>query len=148
MDDQSKSPDRMRSIGRTPESRKWSKEICRKGSTRLRCSARASEVFPELDAPLSRIICPDVHVGIVIAFETLVVTLGARQAARGWYRRVLQNPDVKVTRAGEPLRYVAVPVLGKERERVAGDYRLPWAVRFLTGFPPRSFLRLDRMPTT
>jgi hypothetical protein len=88
------------------------------------------------------------YVGIVIAFETLVVTLGARQAARGWYRRVLQNPDVKVTRAGEPLRYVAVPVLGKERERVAGDYRLPWAVRFLTGFPPRSFLRLDRMPTT
>ncbi len=125
------------------------------------------------------------YLGLVIAFETLVVIMGARQAARGvqpgeariviaisdangsadtvvagvesdgqlyvsanhwlrgWYRRVLENPDVDVTRAGERLAYRAIPVSGAERERIARDYHLPWAIRFLTGFPPRSFLRLD-----
>lgn len=126
------------------------------------------------------------YVGLVIAFEVLVVTMGARQAKRGvqpgedwiviattdengsreavvagveskghlyasanhwprgWYRRVRANPDIEVTRSGERLSYRAVPVVGEERERVVRDYRLPWVVRFLTGFPPRSFLRLDR----
>jgi hypothetical protein len=126
------------------------------------------------------------YVGVVIAFEALVVTMGARQAARGvqpgedwiaitttdangssetvvagvesneqlyvstnhwprgWYRRALENPDVDVTRAGERLACRAVPVTGVERERIARDYRLPVAIRFLTGFPRRSFLRLDR----
>ena len=126
------------------------------------------------------------YVGVVIAFETLVVTMGARQAKRGvqpgedwitiattdangsaetvvagvesdgqlyvsanhwlrgWYRRVLKNPDVDVTRAGERLPCRAVPVSGAELERIADDYHLPWAIRFLTGFPPRLFLRLDR----
>ena len=62
---------------------------------------------------------------------------------RGWYDRALQNPDVEVTRAGETKPYRAVPVTGEERARVEQDYHLPWIVRFLTGFPPRSFLRLD-----
>jgi hypothetical protein len=126
------------------------------------------------------------YVGVVVAFETLVVIMGARQATRGlqpgedwiviatsdargstetviagvesdgqlyvsanhwlrgWYHRAVENPDVDVTRAGERLTYRAVPVIGAERKRVARDYRIPWAVRFLTGFPPRSFLRLDR----
>lgn len=126
------------------------------------------------------------YVGVVIAFEALVVTLGARQAARGlqpgedwtvigttaangrvetvvagvesngqlyvsanhwprgWYHRALENPEVDVTRAGERLAYRAVPVTGAERERIIRDYSLPWVIRFLTGFPPRSFLRLDR----
>jgi hypothetical protein len=126
------------------------------------------------------------YVGVVIAFATLVVIMGARQATRGvqpgedwiviattdangstetvvagvesdgqlyvsanhwlrgWYRRALENPDVDVTRAGERLTYRAVPVSGAERERIARDYHIPWAIRFLTGFPPRSFLRLDR----
>lgn len=126
------------------------------------------------------------YAGVVVAFETLVVIMGARQAKRGvqpgedwiaiattdangstetvvagvesdgklyvsanhwlrgWYRRALENPDVYVTRAGERLGYRAVPVSGEERERIARDYHIPWAIRFLTGFPPRSFLRLDR----
>ena len=126
------------------------------------------------------------YLGVVLAFELLVVTMGARQASRGvqpgedwivittsnangsaevvvagvesdghlyvcanhwprgWYRRVVENPDVDVTRAGERLAYRAVPVTGAERERIARDYPLPFAIRFLTGFPPRSFLRLDR----
>lgn len=126
------------------------------------------------------------YVGLVVAFESLVVFMGARQAdrgvrpdeswivvtttaadgsakdtvvagvesdgqlyvssnhwLRGWYERALRSPDVKVTRGGEKKACRAVPVSGAERERVARDYRLPWAIRFLTGFPPRSFLRLD-----
>ena len=127
-----------------------------------------------------------IYVGVVVAFATLVVIMGARQAARGvapgedwiviaisdangstetvvagvesdgqlyvsanhwlrgWYRRALENPDVDVTRAGERLPYRVVPVIGVERARIVRDYRIPWAIRFLTGFPPRSFLRLDR----
>ena len=126
------------------------------------------------------------YVAIVTAFETLVMVMGARQAARGlqpgedwlvittsdasggketvvagvesdgqlyvsanhwlrgWYRRALENSDVDVTRAGEQLPNRATPVAGAERERIVRDYPLPWAIRFLTGFPPRSFLRLDR----
>ena len=62
---------------------------------------------------------------------------------RGWYNRAVDNPDVEVTRAGERTPYNAVPVTGAERVGIARDYTLPWVVRMLTGFPPRSFLRLD-----
>jgi hypothetical protein len=126
-----------------------------------------------------------VYLGLVVAVECLVVTLGKMQAARGvqpgedwlvitttdaegnkdvvvagvesgghlyaaanhwprsWYKRVIENPDVEITRAGERAPYRAVPVVDDERIRIAGDYSLPWVVRLLTGFPPRSFLRLD-----
>jgi hypothetical protein len=126
-----------------------------------------------------------VYLGIVVAFEAMVVTMGRRQAARGvqpgeqwvvitttdaegsrdavvagvesdghlyvsanhwpraWYKRVVEHPDVELTRAGERAAYRAVPVVGDERIRVVRDYSLPWVIRVLTGFPPRSFLRLD-----
>jgi len=125
---------------------------------------------------------------IVIAFETLVMVMGARQAARGlepdedwlaistsdangsretivagvesdgqlyisanhwlrgWHRRALENPEIEVTRNGVRLPYRAIAVSGAEREGIVRDYRLPWAIRFLTGFPPRLFLRLDARP--
>src|SRR5262245_6051633 len=126
-----------------------------------------------------------VYLGLVVAFESFVVIMGKRQAARGiqpgekwlvitttgtdgsndtvvagvesgghlyvaahhlpcsWYRRSTVNPDVEITRPGERMAYRAVPVTGDERARIARDYHLPWVVRLLTGFPPRSFLRLD-----
>ena len=126
-----------------------------------------------------------VYVCIVVAFETLVVVMGKRQAEhgvgpdekfivitttdsngsrdtvigsvdldgktyvaanhwpRGWYDRAVAHPDVEITRAGERAPYHPVIVDGDERDRVAAGYRLPFAVRFLTGFPPRSYLRLD-----
>jgi hypothetical protein len=129
-----------------------------------------------------------VYVAIVIAFETLVMVMGARQAARGlepgedwlaiatsdangsretivagvesdgqlyisanhwlrgWHRRALENPEIEVTRNGVRLPYRATAVSGAERERIVRDYPLPWAIRFLTGFPPRLFLRLDARP--
>ncbi len=125
------------------------------------------------------------YVGIVVAFELLVVTMGKRQAdsgvgideswlvittsgadgaedtvvagvesdgrlyvstnhwPRGWYDRAVENPDIEVTRAGQRLAYRAVPVAGAEHARISQDYGLPWWIRLLAGFPPRSFLRLD-----
>ena len=126
-----------------------------------------------------------IYAGIVIAFETLVMAMGARQAARGlqpsddwlvittsdangsrqtvvarvesdgqlyvsanhwlrgWYRRALENPEVEVTRSGERLPYQATAVSGGERERIVRDYPILRVIRFLTGFPPRSYLRLN-----
>jgi len=69
--------------------------------------------------------------------------VSANHWPRGWYNRAMEHPDVEITRAGETKSYLAVQVAGEERERVAADYRLPWVVRFLSGFPPRSFVRLD-----
>jgi len=69
--------------------------------------------------------------------------VAANHWIHGWYDRAIANPDVEITRAGERLAYRAVPVTGEERDHIARDYRLPWAIRVLTGFPPRSFLRLD-----
>jgi hypothetical protein len=125
------------------------------------------------------------YLGIVVAFECLVVTIGKRQADRGlqpdedwlvitttdaegsrdtvvagvesggrlyaaanhwprsWHKRAIENPDVEITRAGEKAAYRAVPVTGEERVAIEKDYSLPLAIRLLTGFPPRSFLRLD-----
>jgi hypothetical protein len=128
------------------------------------------------------------YVGIVVAFESLVVTMGKRQADRGlrpdetwlvitttdalgskdtvvagvesdghlyvaanhwprrWYNRAVENPDVVIARAGQKIDYRAVPVSGPELVRIAQDYSVPWVIRLLTGFPPRSFLRLDARP--
>jgi hypothetical protein len=69
--------------------------------------------------------------------------VAANHWPRAWYHRAVERPDVEVARAGEKSARRAVPVTGEERDRVARDGSIPWAIRFLTGFPPRSFLRLD-----
>jgi hypothetical protein len=69
--------------------------------------------------------------------------VAANHWPRAWYRRALASGDVSVRRAGRLAEYTSVPVTGKERERVEASYRLPLLARALTGFPPRSFLRLD-----
>lgn len=63
---------------------------------------------------------------------------------RAWYRRTLVNPNVQVSRGGGPGQdHVAVTVTGDEHDRVAEDNPLGVAFRFLMGFPPRYFVRLD-----
>ena len=69
--------------------------------------------------------------------------VAANHWPRAWYHRALKNPKVRVTRNGEGADYLAVPVTGAELDRIRVEYRMPTVVRFLTGFPPRSFLRLD-----
>ena len=73
--------------------------------------------------------------------------VAANHWPRGWYKRALANPDVLITRDGKRQAYRAAPVTGEERVRVAERYRVPWVVRFLTGFPPRAFLRLSPVTT-
>lgn len=62
---------------------------------------------------------------------------------RAWYRRVLDNPDVKITRDGETADYVAIPVSGEEHDRVETDNPVGIGFRLMTGFAPRYFVRLD-----
>jgi hypothetical protein len=69
--------------------------------------------------------------------------IAANHWPRAWYDRAIGNPNVDVIAGGELRSYRVVVVTGEERDRIASDYDLPWPIRFATGFPPRSFLRLD-----
>lgn len=69
--------------------------------------------------------------------------VAANHWPRAWYRRALSNPAMQVTQDGEKRDYQAVPVTGAEHDRVDETNRLPLVFRFLTGFPPRYFVRLD-----
>ncbi len=69
--------------------------------------------------------------------------VAANHWPRAWYRRALENPEVKVTLDGGKSDYRAVPVTGAEHDRVESGNRHGFFFRFLTGFPPRYFVRLD-----
>lgn len=69
--------------------------------------------------------------------------VAANHWPRAWYKRALENPAVQVTLDSRKGDYRAVPVTGAEHDRVESDNRLGVIFRFLTGFPPRYFLRLD-----
>ena len=69
--------------------------------------------------------------------------VAANHWPRAWYRRALANPDVRATQGGETRDYRAVPVTGAEHARVDAEHPLGPVFRILTGFPPRTFLRLD-----
>ena len=69
--------------------------------------------------------------------------VAANHWPRAWYRRALANPEVQVTVAGAKRDYTAVPVTGAEHDRVDSDHRVGLGFRFLTGFPPRYFVRLE-----
>jgi hypothetical protein len=69
--------------------------------------------------------------------------VAANHWPRAWYARALENPEVGVSLEGEKADYLAVAVLAHEHDRVDRDNPLPLGFRILTGFPPRSFLRLD-----
>jgi hypothetical protein len=69
--------------------------------------------------------------------------VAANHWPRAWYRRALANPDVQVTRDGAKVDYRAVPVTGAEHDRVESENRHGFFFKFLTGFPPRYFVRLD-----
>ena len=62
---------------------------------------------------------------------------------RAWYNRALEKPEVQITLDGEKGDYRAVPVTGREHDRVGVENSLPVVFRILTGFPPRYFVRLD-----
>jgi hypothetical protein len=69
--------------------------------------------------------------------------VAANHWPRAWYEQALAHPEVQIAMEGEPAPYQAVPVTGAERDRVEADHGLGLVFRILTGFPPRTFLRLD-----
>ena len=70
--------------------------------------------------------------------------IAANHWPRAWFRAVQANPAVVITRDGESQPYVAVPVSDTEHVRLDTEVRpLPLMMRFLTGFPPRYFVRMD-----
>jgi hypothetical protein len=69
--------------------------------------------------------------------------VAANHWPRAWYRRALERPEVQVTADGAKRDYRAVCVTGAERDRVESEYPHGMVFLFLTGFPPRHFLRLD-----
>ncbi len=72
------------------------------------------------------------------------VYVSANHWPRAWYREALANPDVQVSIEGVEADYRAVPIEDDaEHERLDRKFAHPFLFRFITGFPPRYFLRLD-----
>jgi len=69
--------------------------------------------------------------------------VAANHWPRSWYTEALENPDVKVEINGTTADYVAVPVSGPEHDRIQAEHPLGPVIRFLTGYPPRYFVRLE-----
>ena len=72
--------------------------------------------------------------------------VAANHWPRAWYHRALANPDVQVTIDGSASDYVAVPASDQEAARVHREHDPGLVFRFITGFPPRLFVRLDPAP--
>jgi len=69
--------------------------------------------------------------------------VAANHWPRAWYRDALENPEVEIAGEKETGDFTAIPVSGAEHERVNEANRLGLGFRFVTGFPPRYFLRLE-----
>ena len=69
--------------------------------------------------------------------------VAANHWPRAWYKQALENPSVQVDVGGEKGDYLAVPITGEEHDRVNRDNSTGFVFHFLTGFPPRYFVRLD-----
>jgi hypothetical protein len=70
--------------------------------------------------------------------------VAANHWPRAWYRRALANPQVQASIDGEKKSFRAVSVEDDaEHDRVDGEHPRGGMFRFLTGYPPRAFIRLD-----
>jgi hypothetical protein len=86
----------------------------------------------------------DEHRRVLASLETDgKLYVAANHWPRGWYNQVLENPDVKVEINGTSAAYVAVPVSAAEHDRIQAEHPLGPVIRFLTGYPPRHFVRLE-----
>ena len=69
--------------------------------------------------------------------------VSANHWPRAWYRRALANPDVLATIDGQKRNYRAAPIDGEQADRIDAEHPHPAWFRFVTGYPPRKFVRLD-----
>ena len=83
------------------------------------------------------------HDRVVANYETDgQLYVSANHWPRAWYRRALDNPDVRVTIDGVTEDFRAIPVIGEEHELVEVAHPHSVTFRILTGFPPRRVVRL------
>ncbi len=73
--------------------------------------------------------------------------LAANHWPRAWFRQVQKNPNVHIEfgaqRAAQSGNFTAIPVAGADHDRVLSDNPIGFVGRFLMGFPPREFLRIE-----
>ena len=62
---------------------------------------------------------------------------------RAWYNEALKNPRVKATLNEVTANYIAVPIDEEEHRRVEAEIGNGIGLKFLFGFAPQRFLRLD-----
>ena len=75
------------------------------------------------------------------------IYVSAHHWPRAWYRAARARPHVEATIEGRRGHYLAVPVeKAAQIERLELAFPLPLWFRFVTGFAPRAFLRLDPRP--
>lgn len=86
------------------------------------------------------------HDSVVSRFESGgELFIAANHWPRAWFRRVLQNPKLIALIDGESASYQAVLLKGEKHDQLALEYDPGLAFRFLTGFPPRYFIQLERL---
>ena len=84
------------------------------------------------------------HDRVVANYETDgQLYVSANHWPRAWYRRALDNPEVRVMIDGATGDYRAILVSGEEHEWVEAAHPHSATFRILTGFPPRRVVRLD-----
>jgi hypothetical protein len=69
--------------------------------------------------------------------------VAANHWPRAWYHDALARPEVSITADGETSDRLAVQVGDEEYDRLQREHGHGIVFLFLTGFPPREFLRLD-----
>jgi hypothetical protein len=71
--------------------------------------------------------------------------VSANHWPRSWYERVLENPKLQVTNKEVTKDYLAVPIAAdsEDHDRLEAEHPHPAWFRFLTGYPPRRFVRLE-----
>lgn len=69
--------------------------------------------------------------------------VAANHWPRAWYYQVLENPELTIEMDGVTSDYRAIDVGSAEHDTVNNARPLPLFFRFLTGFPPRYFVRMD-----
>ncbi len=72
------------------------------------------------------------------------VYVSANHWPRAWYKEAIAHPQVSVEIDGVQNEYRAVPVEDPDEwERLDTKFAHPLAFKFITGFPPRLFLRFE-----
>jgi hypothetical protein len=69
--------------------------------------------------------------------------VAVNQWPRACYRRALENPNVQVRLAAQRGDYLAVPATDEEHDRLQREHNTGILFRFMMGFAPRYFVRLE-----